>query len=493
MPLFTTYSVEAPNKKEAFILFILFALFYFLFLGSHPLLLPDEGRYSEVAREMLASHDFITPRLNGSLFFHKPILFYWLQAIPMSIFGVNPWSLRMMPALFGVGGIVFLYWATSLLLGRHIGRVAAIILGTTPLYYGAAHYANLDLEVAVWLNASILSLLVGVLQEKKSWLFAAYICGGLAFLTKGLMGLAFPAAIMGLWILCTRQWSTIKKLQLPLGLILFAVISLPWLIVISHRNPDFLNFFFYQQQFQRFAGSGFNNLAPWWFYIAIVIAGFLPWTYFLCRHFKTLYATKPYNPIVVYLSIWALFVLIFFSIPSSKLVGYILPIFAPLAILTAMALVQTGLNKKLFRIIVSILVVLSLITACILQYLPIKNMRSVRTLVAALPQNVTPLSIVSYDTYFQDLPLYSQQTIRVVYHWSKIHGDNWSSELSYAPTLDTEQKKRLIEEDAFWLLWKQDTPLYVFLRRKELPAFADQAGHFRLIAGTKDMVVVTQQ
>ncbi len=505
--------LEAPNRKEAFILFILFAVFYFLFLGSHPLLLPDEGRYSEVAREMLAAHDFITPRLNGSLFFHKPPLFYWLQTVSISAFGINPASLRIMPALFGVGGIVFLYWATSLLLGRNIGRIAAIILGTTPLYYGASHYANVDIEVAVWLNASILALLVGVLREKKSWLYAAYICGGLAFLTKGLIGLAFPAAIMGLWILSTRQWSTIRKLQLPLGLILFAVICLPWLILVSQRNPDFLRFFFYQQQFQRFAGSGFNNVAPWWFYITLVIASFLPWTYFLCRHLKALYistanqdarksvgadprvcpsraTTGEERYIVIYLTIWALVVLIFFSIPNSKLVGYIIPIFAPLAILTAMAIVQAGVQKKLFNTIVCIMIALSLITACVVQY---RNTRSVRSLVNALPPNIAPLSIVSYHTYFQDLPLYSQQTVRVVYHWSRIKGDNWSSELSYAPTEDPEQQKRLIEEESFWQLWRLDTPLYVFLRRRELAAFAAQAGHFRQIASTKDTVVVTQR
>lgn len=506
--------LEAPRKKEAFVIFILFAIFYFLFLGSHPLLLPDEGRYSEVAREMLAAQDFITPRLNGSLFFHKPVLFYWLQTIPMSLFGVNPWSLRIMPALFGVGGVIFLYWATSLLLGRNVGRIAAIILGTTPLYYGGAHYANLDLEVAVWLNASILSLLVGVLQQKKSWLFAAYICGSFAFLTKGLIGLAFPAAIMGLWIISTQQWSTIRKLQLPLGLILFAVICLPWLIMVSQRNPDFLRFFFYEQQFQRFTGSGFNNVAPWWFYIGVVIAGFLPWTYFLCRHLKTLYLKlDPRSPveddnslnlnlnlnlkneryIVTYLAIWAGVVLIFFSIPNSKLVGYILPIFAPLAILAAIAIVQTGLRKKVFNTIVIILVALSLITAYVLQYMPLKNMRSVRPLVNALPMNTAPLSIVSYNTYFQDLPLYNQQPVRVVYHWSRIHGDSWSRELSYAQGLDPQQKNRLIEEAQFWQLWQQKTPLYVFLRRKNLADFEKQAGHFRQIAATKDTVVVTQQ
>ncbi len=485
-------TLVAPTTKEAGWLFAAFFLFYFLFLGSHPLLLPDEGRYSEVAREMLASGDFITPRLNGSLFFHKPILFYWLQTIPISLFGINPWSLRIVPALLGVGGIVFQYWTCSLFLGRSIGLKSALILGTTPLYFGAAHYADMDLEVAVWLNACLLSLFVGIQHDKKSWLISAYIFGALAFLTKGLIGLAFPATIMGLWIVWTRQWTLIKKLQLPLGLALFFLITLPWLIVVSQRNPDFLHFFFYEQQFTRFAGAGFNNAVPWWFYIAITLGGFIPWTYFLLRHFKVLYRLESQQPTVLYLTIWALSVLIFFSIPQSKLVGYILPIFAPLAILTAVLIENIAVPEKIFRTILAMVAILALLFAGTLRYFPTKSLRSMRELVKALPQNIAPLSIVSYHTYIQDLPLYSQQTIRVVYHWQNIHGDNWSSELAYALAYDPAQNKRLIDDNTFWQLWRQKRPLYVFIQKKDLPDFTEKAGNFKQIAADKNTIVVTQ-
>lgn len=486
-----TNTLVAPTIKEAGWLFAAFSLFYFLFLGSHPLVLPDEGRYSEVAREMLACGDFITPRLNGSLFFHKPILFYWLQTIPMSLFGINPWSLRIVPALFGVGGIVFQYWTASLLLGRSIGLKSALILGTTPLYFGAAHYADMDLEVAVWLNACLLSLFVGIQQDKKSWLISAYIFGALAFLTKGLIGLVFPAAIMGLWIVCTRQWTLIKKLQLPLGLALFLLITLPWLIAVSQRNADFLHFFFYEQQFTRFAGAGFNNVAPWWFYIAITLGGFIPWAYFLLRHFKVLYRLEWQQPIALYLTIWTLVVLIFFSIPQSKLVGYILPIFAPLAILTAVLIEAIAVSEKAFRTILGILIIVALIFTYTLHYFPSKGLRSTRELIKALPQNIAPLSIVSYHTYIQDLPLYSQQTIRVVYHWQNIQGDSWSSELAYAPA-SSAQNNRLIDDNTFWQLWRQNTTLYVFICQKDLADFATKAGRFKQIAADKDTIVVTQ-
>ena len=490
----TINELQAPCRKELFWLGIGFTILYFMFLGSHPLFSPDESRYSEVAREMLASHDFIIPHLNGSLFFHKPILFYWLQTLSLSVGGINPWSIRAIPALFGIGGILFTYWSTSLLLGRQTGRLSAIILGTTPLYFGAAHYANMDLEVAVWISFSLLSLLIGILHNKKSWLWFAYVCGGLAFLTKGLIGIFFPVAIMGLWILITHQWNLIKKLQLPLGILLLAVIILPWLILASRANPDFLHFFFLVQQLQRFSSNQFNSIQPWWFYIVLMVGGFLPWSYFFFTRLKPFYKQYYNNKIVIYLTLWVIVVLIFFSIPASKLAGYILPMFTPLAILTAMIIVEKQLSQKVFYTITGCLIMLSLIVGYSIQYLPSKNLHSTRPLIAALPQDRPPLSIVSYNFYFQDLPLYSHQIIRVVYHWQALHSDNWASELFYGQAYDPSLTQRLISFDTFWQLWQQKQPLYVFLHTKDFPSFSAQAHDaVRVIAQTEFTMVVTQK
>ena len=120
--------------------------FIFLFFGSdHALFNPDESRYSEIAREMLASGDFITPRLNDLVFFDKPILYYWLQAFSMKWFGINEWALRFFPAVFGVIGCLCLYLTGYAMFSRKTGVYSALILASSPLYFFASHYANMDL------------------------------------------------------------------------------------------------------------------------------------------------------------------------------------------------------------------------------------------------------------------------------------------------------------------------------------------------------------
>ena len=125
---------------------LLLGIFYALWIGSHAFFTPDEGRYPEVASEMVVSGDYITPRLNGVAFLDKPALYYWLQASAIKLFGVNEWALRLWPAFLGVLGCLMLYAAGSLLFNRRSGLLAAGILATSPLYYGGAHYANLDLK-----------------------------------------------------------------------------------------------------------------------------------------------------------------------------------------------------------------------------------------------------------------------------------------------------------------------------------------------------------
>lgn len=152
----------------------LFLLFYFFGLGSYPLFTPDEGRYSEIAREMIKTHDFITPRLNGVVFLDKPILYYWLQVLSIKLFGLNEWALRFWPALLGIWGCVLNYFCGRTLFNRRVGLLASFILGSTILYFGAAHYANLDLEVAVFISSSLLFFLLGFYQlefQKKLEIF----------------------------------------------------------------------------------------------------------------------------------------------------------------------------------------------------------------------------------------------------------------------------------------------------------------------------------
>jgi 4-amino-4-deoxy-L-arabinose transferase-like glycosyltransferase len=324
------------------VLALLMVIFYTLWLGSYPLFTPDEGRYSEVAREMVASGDFVTPRVDGVAFLDKPVLYYWLQATAISLFGVKEWALRLFPALFGIVGCLLTYSCGRRLFDRRTGLLSAIILAATPLYFSCGHYANLDLEVAVLITSTLFCFITGVQSQGRArtlLIFSSYILAALAFLTKGLIGLAFPCMIAGSWIILMWRWDILKKIHLVAGITLFFLIVLPWYYLVQKANPEFLHYFFVTQQVQRFlSGNTFNNATPFWFYAPVVLVGFFPWSAFLLQAIyqaiRNVWQAKNTHQNELFLLLWLFIVFIFFSIPTSKTISYILPVFPPMALLT---------------------------------------------------------------------------------------------------------------------------------------------------------------
>jgi len=330
-------------RRDLLCLAAVLAFFYLFWLGGYPLFTPDEGRYSEVAREMVASADYITPRVDGVAFLDKPVLYYWLQAAAIHLFGVKEWALRLFPALAGILGCLMTYICGRRLFNRVTGLTAALILATSPLYFGAAHYANLDLEVAVLTSCALLCFLTGT-QEKETYrapfLIAAYIFAALAFLTKGLIGIAFPAMIAGTWILLLGRWRLLKQIYPVRGLMLFSILVLPWYVLVQQANPEFLHYFFVTQQVSRFLSAGeFNNKTVAWFYVPVVLMGFFPWTIFLLQalyqQIRQVWQARMRYQNELFLLLWVAVVFIFFSIPHSKIMTYILPLFPALALLIA--------------------------------------------------------------------------------------------------------------------------------------------------------------
>jgi 4-amino-4-deoxy-L-arabinose transferase-like glycosyltransferase len=316
-------------------------IFYCLWLNSYPLFTPDEGRYVSAAKDMILTGDYITPRINGIPFLEKPILYYWFQALALTLFGTNEWAARLFPVLFGLIGALTTYFCGRYLFDRKTGFVSALILISSPLYFTSAHYANLDLEIAVFLSCTLLFFITGTQSKDKSrnvFFFLSYISAGLAFLTKGLIGLAFPVMIIGAWIVLQSRWDILKKIKLVPGLLLILGIILPWCILVQKDNPDFFHYFFVIQQVSRFLSVGvFNNVAPIWFYLPVIFIGFLPWSLFLiqalwqhCSHF--IHHRKE-NETTLFLLLWIGIIFIFFSIPHSKIITYQLPIFPPLSLL----------------------------------------------------------------------------------------------------------------------------------------------------------------
>lgn len=516
------------------------------FLGSHVLLTPDEARYTEVAREMLVQHNYVTPMVDGVFFLDKPALFYWLQASSLKLFGVNEWAVRLWPALFGVFGVLLTYVAGRKLYNRRTGLISAIVLLCCPLYFFAAHYVNMDLEVAVLVSGALYCYLIGMLKLTSShralWLYAAYAFAGLAMLTKGMLGLAFPMMVIGAWILCLNQWRYLRQMRLLSGLCLSLAIVLPWFILVQLANPSFFHYFFVTQQFSRFLTHGFNNQAPIWFYLPVVLVGMLPWTLFLgqgmIQQLKCLSKNHPDRDKSLYLLLWPLLIFIFFSIPSSKIVGYILPVIPPLALIAghwiatqweqpskslrisylvfsiAALLLSLGIivlcsNPKLaqfqplfpyFYGVAAVLSIAAVVVLCvrkailkfaytagatllacviIIAAMAKVPLESVKPFVPVVRQHITAdTEVVSYQHFYQDLPMYLQRRITIVSDWDNpniVKHDNWRRELYYGIQANPASRQWMINPTQFWQRWHSDKPMLVFLSKKHLLAFKAEA------------------
>ena len=319
------------NARTAGI-WLLLAVLWFGTLGIRPLYKADESRYGEISREMVASGDWVTPRLNGFKYFEKPPLQYWTTAALFSVLGERDWVARLWTALIGFAGIVLTFHAGNRLFGPPTGLYAAAILAGSPLYIVLGQVNTLDMSVSVFLAAAIFAFALG----RMMWF---WIACALAVLSKGLIGFVLPLAAAGLYILLKRHWSLI--LRMVPGVLVFLVIAAPWFIAVSAANAEFAHFFFIQEHFQRFTTEMHQRAQPAWYFLAVLAAGMAPW---LAPFAKSLYRwTRERTDLETLLWIWVLVVLAFFSASSSKLPPYILPIFPALAVLAARAITRSVL------------------------------------------------------------------------------------------------------------------------------------------------------
>jgi len=342
--------------RDLLLLGLGFALFFGLWLGSRALWSPDEGRYTEIPREMVATGDYLTPRLNGVKYLEKPPLVYWLVAVSLRTFGVNEWAARLVPALFGLAGVLLVYTAGRRLFNRRVGLLAAIVLGTSPLYFGLARTLTLDMPVAVLLTATLLCFLIGVESDERStrmrWLLAAYATAALAVLTKGLIGFVLPAMVIGLWIIVMTEWRVLRAIYLPAGIVLFLVIAAPWHILVARANPEFFDFYFIHEHFLRYTTEVHRRDRPFWFFVPVLFAGLLPWTVFLVQSLRRAWprwAQRDEHQQETFLLIWAISLFLFFSASGSKIATYILPLFPPLALLVGCYLDRLLANGREIR------------------------------------------------------------------------------------------------------------------------------------------------
>jgi len=335
-------------------LLLAFALLWFGTLDQRRLINPDEGRYSEIPREMVASGDWLTPRLNGIKYFEKPALQYWATAAAFTVFGEHHWSARLWPALTGFLGVLATAFATAKLFGPQAGLIAGAVLAGSVLWNVIGHVNTLDMGVSFFLAAAVFALCLGQRdqanpRESRRWQDAAWVLLALAVLSKGLIGLVLPAATVVAYALWQRDWGFILRIRPLRGLLILLAITAPWFIAVSLANPEFAHFFFIHEHFQRFLTKAHGRYQPIWYFVPILLIGMLPWLGSLVQGIAAgfrLEAGRRFQP-RRFLLIWAALVFVFFSVSSSKLASYILPIFPALAALIGLHLAGYATARRI--------------------------------------------------------------------------------------------------------------------------------------------------
>jgi 4-amino-4-deoxy-L-arabinose transferase-like glycosyltransferase len=349
--------MRALHESKSFVwtLLILFLLVWLYMLGVRTLVPTDEGRYAEMAREMVASNDWITTRLNGIKYFEKPPLQTWMNAITFEIFGLGEWQARLWTGLCGLLGIGMTAYAGRRVFNGRVAFYAALVLGSSFYWAGMGHINTLDMGLSGMMTVALCSLLLAQrndanAKQQRNWMLLCWATMALAVLSKGLIGVVLPGAVLVLYTFIARDWSIWRRLHLVKGLLVFFAVATPWFVLVAQRNPEFLEFFFIHEHFQRFTSKIHSRVGPWYYFIPLMLLGILPW---LGVMFQGLFnglrkqaseahdihgvSNGRFKPTLM-LVIWSAFIFFFFSVSSSKLPSYILPIFPSVALLIAVYL-----------------------------------------------------------------------------------------------------------------------------------------------------------
>jgi len=320
---------------------LLLLLLWFGTLGYRDLIHPDEGRYAEAAREMAQTGDWVTPHLNGLKYFEKPGLHYWISAAAFKLFGESEWVARFWPACSGFLIVLLLYATAKKISGQRIADFTALVTAGGVWVVADSHYLTLDMGLTLFMSLSLCGFLLAFQKEvdpsqRRLYLLLAWAAMGGAMLTKGLIGIVLPAAVFVIYTLVTRHWFLWKQMNWISGTLLFLLLTAPWFIVVSMRNPEFFHFFFIHEHLERYTTTEHKRIGSWYFFIPILLAGLLPWTSLLPQSLQQGLREKKqaFRP-KLFLGIWFIFIFIFFSLSNSKLPSYILPVFPALSLLLA--------------------------------------------------------------------------------------------------------------------------------------------------------------
>lgn len=329
---------SALHPGKILLLLIMYALLWFGTLNYRHLIPSDEGRYAEMAREMLVTGDWVTPRYNGYKYFEKPPLQVWATAATFQVFGIGDWQARLWSALTGFLTILAVGFTGTRIYNARAGWLAAVVLASSPMWVISGHFNSLDMGLSAFLVAALCSLLFAQTSHNKlsgrNWMWACWVFMALATLSKGVIGAAIPAMVLVTYSISAWDWKIWARLRLFSGLMLFFLITAPWFVLVAQRNPEFLEFFFIHEHLQRFTQDAHSRTGPIYYFVPLLLIGLLPWVLQIPGAIAQAWQERRRAFSSGWLLVcWSVIIFMFFSVSHSKLPGYIIPIFPALALL----------------------------------------------------------------------------------------------------------------------------------------------------------------
>lgn len=335
---------NTPTPRLTFLVWIigLILVVWFGTLDARHLLRSDEGRYAEIAREMFTSGDAVTIRYNGLKYFEKPPLHLWLTALSYEVFGLGDWQARLWSALAGALAAGAAMLAADRCFGRRVALLTGLVLVAAPGFNLGSHFNSLDISVTAFMSCTLAAFMVAQSTpnpaRRRRWMLAAWVAMALAVLSKGLIGLVLPGLALLVYSLVGRDWGLWRRLDWLPGLCVFAVVAAPWFVIVSWRNPEFPQFFFIHEHWDRYTSGVHKREAPVWYFLPQLLAGCLPWLALAGRMPAAVGREAPGFKPRLLLLVWVASIVGFFSFSDSKLPGYVLPVYPALATLFALAL-----------------------------------------------------------------------------------------------------------------------------------------------------------
>lgn len=367
------------SKGPKVLIWMLFAFFVVLILGYNlwGVLESSEARYAEISREMLRSGDLLHPRLMGIFHYHKPPVTYIITTLGLKIFGINPLGVRFFLMAAFLLQIYLVYKISRLLFGGYTKAIASAIIYSS---YPIVIISIMNLTTDAYLNCmeliSIYYIIRYYKEKKVSFLYWFYLFLSMAFLTKGPIGILIPILVLiGLKIVYGPPNVKWKYHFLFAGL-LFFVISFSWFIYLISENSSFFDYFLFKHTIQRVAeASVFERSEPWWYYIVFLPLLFMPWPAMLLRKLRDKKTRKKISHWKILFLFWLIIPLFIFSITSSKLVLYILPVFPGIAILCGWLFDELSSSELKFWTKTHLFFYLIITSLILLSFILVKNIQ----------------------------------------------------------------------------------------------------------------------